>query len=85
MRSRPKLRPDGAPALGETYRDWRDFTDRVARPWLDNDGADPKADAWYHTLMMERDPWYLACALVLADNTIRRLEERLSGAEVDDG
>ena len=74
-RTRSTLRPEGAPKLGETYRDWRDFTRRVARPWLDNDGADPMADSWYRTLMMERDPWYLACALVIADNTIRRLED----------
>ena len=76
MAIRSTLRPEGAPKLGEIYRDWRDFTDRVARPWLDNDGADKKADNWFRTLMMERDPWYLACALVIADNTIRRLEDR---------
>ena len=70
------LRPEGAPRLGETYRDWRDFTDRVARPWLENDGDDAKVDNWYRTLMMERDPWYLACALVMADNRIRELENR---------
>lgn len=70
------LRPEGAPRLGETYRDWRDFTDRVARPWLENDGQDAKADNWYHALMLERDPWYVACALVMADNRIRELEAR---------
>jgi hypothetical protein len=25
--------------------------------------------------MIEADPWYLACALVIADSTIRRLED----------
>jgi hypothetical protein len=73
-RKREPLRPPDAPKIGTTYRDWRDFTDRVARPWLDNDGADPKVDAWYRVLMTEADPWYLACALVMADNRIRELE-----------
>ncbi len=68
------LRPAGAPRLGETYRDWRDFTNRVARPWVENDGDDARVDNWYSTLMMERDPWYIACALVMADNRIRELE-----------
>lgn len=72
---REPLRPPGAPKLGTTYRDWRDFTDRVARPWVDNDGEDARADNWYRTLMVEADPWYLAVALVIADNHIRRLEE----------
>ena len=73
-RSRAPLRPEGAPKLGESYQDWRDFTDRVARPWVENDGYDPQVHAWYHTLMLERDPWYLACALVFADTRIRQLE-----------
>lgn len=71
------LRPEGAPRLGETYRDWRDFTDRVARPWVYNDGDDARVDNWYRTLMMERDPWYLAVALVMADNRIKALEAEL--------
>jgi hypothetical protein len=72
---RASIRPPEAPRLGTTYRDWRDFTDRVARPWIENDGQDVKIDNWYHTLMIEADPWYLACALVIADSTIRRLED----------
>ena len=82
---REPIRPEGAPRLGETYVDWRDFTNRVARPWLDNDGEDQKTDAWCHTLMLERDPWYIACALVMADNTIRALEAKVAaqGAVID--
>lgn len=73
-RKRESIRPPDAPPLGTTYTDWRDFTNRVARPWVENDGNDAKADHWYYALMTEADPWYLACALVIADNTIRRLE-----------
>lgn len=73
---RTRLRPPDAPKLGTTYRDWQDFTDRVARPWLDDDGEDPRVDNWYRTLMIEADPWYLACALVLALDNIRRLERQ---------
>lgn len=79
-RDRKRLRPEGAPSLGESYRDWRDFTERVARPWIENDGDDAQIDNWYRTLMIEADPWYLACALVFADNRIRALE---SGGEVE--
>lgn len=71
---REPLRPPDAPHLGETYRDWRDFTERVARPWIENDGNDARIDNWYRTLMIERDPWYLACALVFADNALRAAE-----------
>ena len=70
---REPLRPPDAPKLGTTYRDWRDFTDRVARPLVENDGDDPKVEAWYRMLMIEADPYYLACALVIADNHIKRL------------
>jgi len=73
-RKRESIRPPDAPPLGTKYRDWRDFTDRVARPWIENDSQDAKIDAWYSVLMTEADPWYLACALVIADNHIRRLE-----------
>jgi hypothetical protein len=65
------IRPDGAPRVGEVYADWRDFTNRVCRPWVENDGADPAMDAWYAVLMSEPDPWYIACALVMADNALR--------------
>lgn len=75
---RKKIRPPDAPKLGATYRDWRDFTNQVARPWLNNDGEDEAIDAWYRVLMMEADPWYLACALVIADNRIRELEGEVS-------
>jgi len=71
---REKLRPESSPKLGTTYKDWRDFTNQVVRPWIENDGKDPKVDAWHRTLMMEQDEWYLACALYFADNHIRRLE-----------
>jgi hypothetical protein len=65
------MRPLGAPRLDEKYSDWRDFTNRVCRPWVENDGADEKVDAWYHALMCVPDPWYIACALVMADNALR--------------
>lgn len=71
---RQPIRPPDAPLLGTIYRDWRDFTERVARPWIDNDGDDPRVDNWYRVLMIEADSWYLACALVMADNRIRELE-----------
>ena len=71
------LRPEGAPRLGETYRDWRDFTDRVARPWVENDGDDARVDNWYRTLMAEAEPYYLAVSLVIADNRIKALEAEL--------
>lgn len=74
MRKRARLRPEGAPSLGETYRDWRDFTNRVARPWVESN--DERAGAWFSTLILERDPYYLAIALVMADNRIRELESR---------
>ena len=61
--------------MGSIYTDWRDFTARVARPWVENDGNDPDVDRWYHALMIEADPWYLACALVIADNRISELEQ----------
>ena len=77
-RKRAPLRPEGSPRLGETYRDWRDFTNRVARPLVESDCNDPKLEAWHMTLMMEADPYYLAVSLVIADNTIRRLEGRVS-------
>lgn len=73
---RATLRPPDSPRLGTTYRDWRDFTERVARPWVENDGRDPRVDQWHQVLMIEADPYYLACALVIADNHIRRLEEQ---------
>ena len=78
MRRESKMRPEGAPKLGETYRDWRDFTNRVARPWVEGDCEDPKADAWYRTLFIEREPFYLACALVMADNRIRAWRAAMS-------
>jgi hypothetical protein len=76
MSKRKSIRPPDAPTLGTTYTDWRDFTNRVARPWVENDGKDAQVDAWYHTLMIEAEPWYVACALVIADNHIRRLEQQ---------
>lgn len=76
MTKRSSIRPEGAPRLGETYRDWRDFTNRVARPWVENDSQDDKVDHWYSALMLEPDPWYIAVALVMADNRIRELEGR---------
>lgn len=66
--------PEGSPALGATYRDWRDFTDRVARPLVENDGDDNQVEKWHRVLMMEADDYYLAVALVMADNRIRELE-----------
>lgn len=77
-RKRKSLRPPDAPRLDATFTDWRDFTNRVARPWLDNDGEDAQVDAWYRTLMMVPDPWYIACALVFADNEIERLRAALA-------
>ncbi len=71
---RERLRPEGSPALGATYRDWRDFTDRVARPLVENDGDDDRIEKWHRVLMMEADDYYLAVALVMADNRIRELE-----------
>lgn len=88
MTKRQPIRPSDAPKLGTTYRDWHDFTDRVARPWLENDGDDPEVDNWYRTLMVEADPYYLACCLVIALNHVRRLEAwnavDLSADEVPD-
>jgi hypothetical protein len=80
MTKRPSIRPDGAPRLGDKFTDWRDFTNRVCRPWLENDSEDPKVDGWYAALFVAADPWYLACALVIADNRLRELE-----ASPDDG
>jgi hypothetical protein len=71
---RATIRPPGAPKLGESYRSWRDFTDRVARPWVEDESGDARIDNWYRALMIEADPYYLAVALVIADNHIRRLE-----------
>jgi hypothetical protein len=72
--SEGRLRPPGAPHLTDKYRDWRDFTDRVCRPWIDNDGLDDKAEAWYSALFMNASHYYLAAALVMADNALRRYE-----------
>jgi len=83
---REPLRPPGAPHLGETYRDWRDFTERVAQPWVDGEDLDDRAENWYRALMIEADPYYLAVALVMANNTIQRLEravDRLGRRAVD--
>lgn len=68
------MRPPGAPRLGEQFRDWRDFTDRVCRPLIDNDLNDPKAESWYRALFLQMTPDYLATALVMADNRIREYE-----------
>lgn len=68
------VRPPDAPKFGETYRDWQDFTDRVARPLVENDGEDPAVDSWYWKLMLEADPYYLAVCLVVALNRVRELE-----------
>lgn len=84
MKTRKRLRPEGSPSLGETYRNWRDFTDRVARPWVENDGADENVERWHAALMLEPSPYYLAVALVMADNRIRDLEKRFTEAGVDD-
>ena len=67
------LRPEGSPRLGETYRDWRDFTTRVARPLVEIED-DEQVERWHWTLMQEASPYYLAVALVMADNRIRELE-----------
>jgi hypothetical protein len=75
MTKRQPLRPATTPPLGSTYRDWQDFTDQVARPWIENDGEDPQVDAWHLALMLEADPYYLAVSLVIALNHIRRLED----------
>ena len=69
-----RMRPPGAPHLGDKFRDWRNFTDRVCRPWIDNDLNDPKAESWYRALFLQMTPDYLATALVLADNALRRYE-----------
>ena len=74
-----RLRPPGAPHLTDRYRDWRDFTDRVCRPWIDNDDLDPKAEAWYSALFATASPYYLATALVMADNALRRYETSPNG------
>jgi len=69
-----RRRPESAPRLGETYRDWRDFTDRVARPWIENDAEDAAVEWWYGVLMREQDVRYIATALVMADNALRAIE-----------
>ena len=74
------MRPPGAPRVGEPFQDWRDFTDRVCRPWIDNDGLDDKAEAWYSTLFLQMTPYYLATALVMADNRIREYEASHNGS-----
>lgn len=79
---RKSIRPEGTPHLTEKFKDWRDFTNRVARPWVENDGKDPKKEYWYHSLMLAADPYYLAVSLVIADNRIRELEEMLAKRDV---
>lgn len=83
--TRKRKRPEGAPSLTEKYTDWRDFTNRVARPWVESDADDPDVDWWYHGLMLVPDPYYLACALVVADNRIHALEAALNEKEPSDG
>jgi hypothetical protein len=83
-RKREPIRPAGAPRLDEKFIDWRDFTNRVCRPWLDNDGENARSDAWYSVLVTNAGPWYLASALVIADNRIRELEALLNGGARDD-
>jgi hypothetical protein len=62
------------PQLPLQYTDWRDFTNRVCRPWIDNDGLDDVAEAQYAALFAAMPDYYLAAAFVLADNALRRLE-----------
>lgn len=75
MRKRESIQPEGAPSLTETYTDWRDFTNRVCRPLVERDGENPKADAWYYSLVIAQDPYYLAVSLVMAENALRQYEE----------
>lgn len=65
---RESLRPAGAPRLGESFHNWRDFTERVCRPWMED--CDAKTDAWYRALFLQMTPEYLAAALVMADNAL---------------
>lgn len=82
-RIRQRWRPDDAPRLGQKYHSWRDFTDRVARPLVEIDGNDPRAEAWYMALMQEPSPYYFAVALVIADNVLREVEAIARGALTD--
>ena len=68
------IRPEGAPRLTDSYRDWREFVELVCRPWIDNDLDDEQAENWYRTLFKTASDEYLAAALVMADNRIRELE-----------
>lgn len=63
----------------EDYRDWRDFTERVARPWVDGDGVDTTLEQ----VIRDVGVWYLAVALVMADAALRRMEQP-TGAPLPD-
>ena len=52
------------------YTDWRDFTNKACRPWVDSDGDDRMAEG----LISEVGLWYMAAALVMADNALREWE-----------
>jgi hypothetical protein len=75
-RNRKPLRPEGSPRLGETFTGWRDFTNRVARPLVECED-DEQIGRWHTTLMAGADVYYLAVALVMADNRIRAYEKGL--------
>jgi hypothetical protein len=56
------------------YANWREFTDQVARPWVENDADNPEADQHFAALFAETDPYYLAVALVMADARVKAME-----------
>jgi hypothetical protein len=59
----------------EGYKDWRDFTNKVCRPWVEAEHADDEdAQIKYELEFSKVGDYYLAATLVMADNTVRRLE-----------
>jgi hypothetical protein len=50
------------------YSSWRDFTERVCRPWVENDDSDPDDVPEAFAAV---PPFYLAVGLVMADNALR--------------
>lgn len=52
------------------YRDWRDFTEKVCVPIVEsNDNNEAMTEEF-----VSMDPYYLAVCLVIANNTVKRLE-----------
>ena len=59
------------------YTSWRDFAWVVCRPIVDDDGDDGDAKQEAMRLYRQACPQYIAAALVIATNTVNRLEAEL--------